>query len=178
MVLKGYSYFGITEDSMSFKNLPENTFEIPVGTHVGAFGVKRKYHTHEGIDLYCKDGTEVLSLTDGIIIDKGWFTGTLAGSSWWRDTQYVSIQTDNYVFVYGEIISSLNIGDRVFIGDTIGNVKEVLIKNKGRPKSMLHLEVYESKFYTSPKEWINERPLGLIDPLVVLRDLIKESKKE
>ena len=55
------------------------------------------------------------------------------------------VRCENFVFNYGEIIPSqyVNVGDMVEEGDVLGWVVPVLKKNKGRPMTMLHLEMYE-----------------------------------
>ena len=46
---------GPTSDSMSFQKIDIHTdVEIPTEQHVGAFGVQRKHHVHNGVDLYCE----------------------------------------------------------------------------------------------------------------------------
>ena len=68
MFFKNYKLVGYTSDDYSFKKLNPFEVQIPIGNHPGSFGYKRKCHTHEGIDLYCQDNDEVISLTDGKII--------------------------------------------------------------------------------------------------------------
>lgn len=68
MFFKNYKLVGYTSDDYSFNKLNQFEVEIPIGNHPDSFGYKRKCHTHEGIDLYCQDNDEVISLTDGKII--------------------------------------------------------------------------------------------------------------
>ena len=175
MIFKNYKLIGFTNKDFSFKNLKDNEFEIPYGDeHPGAFGFKRKNHSHEGIDLYCKENDIVLSLTNGKIIDIGKFTGVSIGSSWWNETEYIAIEYKDYVIVYGELIvnSNLKVNDIILENQELGKITPVLKKVKNdRPINMLHLELYEKKHYVEPKEWIEEKPLGLLNPLILLTQL-------
>lgn len=152
-----------TEDSWSFQTCDTSVGEIPTGSHVGAFGVVRKNHTHEGIDLYAPQGTSVTAVEDGVVVVVEPFTGPEAGSPWWMDTQCVMVEGLSGVVVYGEISATVLVGDRVAAGDCIGTVSRVLPKNKGRPQDMLHLELHRHGTRTCP-EWIGERPTTLLDP--------------
>lgn len=144
-----------------------NMPEIPVGDHPGAFGVKRKHHTHEGVDLYCDEDTQVFAMDDGIVVWKGWFTGQYANSPWWHNTEAVAIQHSWGIMFYGEIIShgSLEYGFQIRAGEMVGWVKRVLKNDKGTPTSMLHLELYEKMpRLLPPPLWTDEKPKGLLDP--------------
>ncbi|MEA2092273.1 MAG: hypothetical protein U9O83_07910, partial [Campylobacterota bacterium] len=56
------------------------------------------------------------------------------------------------------------------IGEKIGKVTPVLKKEKNnRPRTMLHLELYESGKYTKPKEWVDDKPDGLLSPLILFK---------
>lgn len=168
----------ITNDSMSFVNIDYNKdTEIPIGTHVGAFGAKRKMHTHEGVDLYCPEGEPVYAIEDGEVVLIENFTGLKAGSGWWNDTNAVHIEGSSGVLVYGEIIEidSIKVGNKIKQGDLIGHVKTVLKKDKGRPMSMLHLELYShgSRESVTWHPWQEERPEFLQDPTKLLISIIK-----
>lgn len=147
--------------------------EVPALPHPGAFGKIRKNHIHEGVDLYCEDGDKVYSMEKGKIIKIDAFTGKHAGSDWWNDTWYVLVQHENFILNYGEIIpdKSLYIGKTVEEGDILGEVKKVLKKDKGRPCSMLHLEMYSLGTESPIKEWkLGEtKPVNLLDPTPVLQ---------
>jgi murein DD-endopeptidase MepM/ murein hydrolase activator NlpD len=148
---------------------------IPTGDHPGAFGVKRRHHTHEGVDLYCEEGTEVRSLANGLVVWIGPFTGEVAGSPWWMNTQAVAIEHEFGVMFYGEIIprKDLKVGDHVGWVELIGKVTRVLRNDKGTPTAMLHMELYESlPAVLPPALWVNERPAGLLDPTEILQKSI------
>ena len=84
-------------------------------------------------------------------------------------TKYVICQTqynnDILYFLYGEISTSLEVGQYLKAGDLIGNVLEVLKNNKGLPTSMLHFEVYKS-LPERPLFWYHnqEKPVILMNP--------------
>lgn len=176
MFFKNYKLKGFSKEDFSFLKLNSNEVEFPIGNkHPGSFGFKRKNHIHEGIDLYCKENDEVLSLTNGIIVDINYFTGDKVNSPWWNETSYIAIEYDDLVIVYGElkVNDKINIGDKIYKNDVIGNIIPVL-KNKknNRPINMLHLELYDKKLYTEPKEWIDKKPLGLLNPIKLLKTIM------
>lgn len=121
---------------------------IPTGSHPGAFGVKRKYDIHTGVDLYCEDQQPVFAVEDGKVVKKDIFTGSKIGFPWWEETEAVMIEGNSGVVNYGEITTPLKINQLIKKGEQIGNVKRVLFKDKkrsdiiGHSTSMLHLELY------------------------------------
>lgn len=160
---------------------------IPINTHPGAFGAVREYDIHTGIDLYCHDKTEVHAIKDGIVVDRGQFTGEVVGSPWWNDTDYLVVHSKylsgiDVFYLYGEIISKHNIGDTVKQGHIIGHVKAVLPNHKlrkdiaGHSVSMLHLEEW-SKYVNVMKQppWtdVRNRPHYLKDPTLSLININK-----
>jgi hypothetical protein len=101
------------------------------------------------------------------------FTGPAAGSPWWLDTKSLLIEGEAGVLCYGEITpeSSLKVGDLVTNGQLLGAVKMVLAKDKGRPRSMLHLELHlPGTTRTTP--WVHgtPRPMTLRDPTELLME--------
>lgn len=145
---------------------------IPEPPHPGGFAVVRKHHIHEGIDLYVPEGTPVWPVEPGRIVTIEPFTGPAAGSPWWHDTQCVMIEGASGVVCYGEITPNpvLKVGSEIGYGAIVGHVKQVLTKDKGRPMSMLHLELYEHGV-RHPVEWKPkaDRPRGLLDPTPKLK---------
>lgn len=165
--------FKTTDFTFSYKSVDFRfQSEIPTGLHPGAFGVRRKHHIHEGVDLYCLDGEPVFNMLDGVVIYKSYFTGELAGTPWWNNTECIMIKTESGVINYGEIIVDrhLNIGDVVKEGQRLGVVKQVLKTDKGRPLSMLHVELYDEQAIKPAMSWnINTpRPQFLLDPTLLL----------
>ena len=163
-------YIGVSNSTDDFLLSYENDTEIPIAPHPGAFGVVRKNHIHEGVDLYCSEWDTVRAISSGIVMYIGNFTGIAAGSPWWNDTQCILIRHDelNVCFNYGEVRVSefLSVGDFVREGETVGYVKTVLRTNKGRPMNMLHLEAYSKETKEPIKEWASDsdKPDNLLDP--------------
>lgn len=142
---------------------------IPVGTHPGAFGAKRKHDFHTGVDLYCEEGQAIYAVEDGIVVKNDIFTGTEVGFPWWRTTWAVMIEGESGVVNYGELSSELILCDKIKRGDVIGNVKQVLFSHKkrfdiiGHNTSMLHVELYKPNSRDFAL-WENEKPENILDP--------------
>lgn len=146
------------------------TTNIPVAPSVGSFGSIRKYDVHTGIDLYCKDEASVYAIENGVVINICDFTGIKANSPWWEDTKAILIKGKSGVILYGELSPLVGISDEVKEGNLIGKVKRVLKKDKNKPMSMLHLELYDSDYFGNGEIWnINEeKPSKLKDPTNLL----------
>lgn len=165
-----------TEDSMSFQTMKVMTTGVPVGpNHPGAFGAVRKNHRHEGVDIYVPQGTPVYAVEDGEVVAVENFTGESADppSPWWRDTKAIMVKGASGTVLYGEVLPTLDVGQPVYAGEIVGFVLTVLKKDKGRPMSMLHLELYEE--VATPAIWApaHEQPTGLCDPTPYLLEIIK-----
>ena len=164
------------ELSISMKTIPLNPMPSIENLGQGAFGAVRKFDVHTGIDLYCNPGDPVYAIECGEVVGIIDFTGTKTNSEWWHDTRAVLVEGSSGVFVYGEIEerNGLKIGDNIECGDLIGNVITVLKKDKGKPMTMLHLELYEHKFReTLTWELGKEKPFQLLDPTKILSEIIK-----
>lgn len=142
------------------------------------FGGIRKYDIHTGIDLFCEEFSNVYAIESGQVINKNQFTGEEVGSPWWNSTDFLLIK-GNFNFLYGEIESSLKIGDNVKEGDIIGRVKKVLKVDKGLPMCMLHLELYDNDYKGNGEIWNlgEEQPPMLLDPTDIINDITSESYK-
>ena len=157
--------FVVTPDSLSFRNFPDGVTGIPVAPHPGAFGVQRKFHTHEGIDLYCPSGTPVYAMESGVVVAVVPFTGPKANFPHWHDTNAVFVEDHDGVWVYGEIQDVVSLHQTVQAGDLLGHVIQVLRNDKGRPMSMLHLERHVQGSRYSPAWNVGEdQPSHLLDP--------------
>ena len=158
---------GVTYDSMSFGNIDLSCeVEIPCGNHVGAFGTKRKFDTHKGVDLYCFTGENVHAVEDGTVVDIRWFTGEKVDMPWWNNTMAVSVEGEQGVVVYGEVEpKNVQKGDKVKQGDVIAQVRRVLIKNKNRPTTMLHFALHHHNVLSNGRWDLDKtQPTGLMDP--------------
>ena len=146
---------------------------IPQGEELGAFGVKRKFDVHTGVDLYCNEGDEVLAIEAGEIIAIEWFTGIPVDMPWWNDTHALAIKGEIGIINYGEIRPNryLKVGDLVEEGTVLGWVVPVLKKDKGKVPSMnmLHLELY-SEYDGEWALWELDKPKpnNLLDPTYLL----------
>lgn len=170
------TYRGTTNDSYSFLDYDwTKELEIPIYPHVGSFGIRRRHDVHKGIDLYAAEGEKVYSVEMGTIVDICPFTGEIAGFPFWENTYGVYIKGVSGIVVYGEIIpnSELKIGDVVAIDTVIGTVKRVIKNDKGRPISMLHLELHENDIHTEQWELGKDKPSSILDPT---ERLIKSNK--
>jgi N-acetyl-gamma-glutamylphosphate reductase/murein DD-endopeptidase MepM/ murein hydrolase activator NlpD len=163
----------LTADAESFKHRDTAIeAEVPVATHPGAFGVVRKNHIHEGVDLYGRLGDSVYAMESGTVVARGPFTGPAAGSPWWQDTECILIEGASGVFNYGEleVRPQLKVGDKVRAGERLGFLATVLRKDKGRPTTMLHLERYTLGTREPVREWGlgAAQPENLCDPTTLL----------
>ena len=129
---------------------PDEFSGIPVGDHPGAFACQRKHEKHTGVDLYCKDDTDIRAVESGIVVGIEHFTGEWDNSPWWNNTDCVLIEGPTGVVCYGEIepVDTLKVGDSVAQGEYIADVRQVLKEGKhrhdipGHSTSMLHMELY------------------------------------
>lgn len=148
-------------------------FDEP-GISPRTFGFRRKYHTHEGYDVYCHDGSLVYPMTNGTIVNIRPFTGPAAGHPHWNDTMCVMVNHGHHIGVinYGEVmpLDGIKVGDYLQPGVPFAKVRQVLLKDKGRPMSMLHVERYQSGVIMPIPEWgVNDpRPSHLLDPTPLL----------
>jgi len=175
-------YRGQTIDSYSFLDYDwKKETEINMFPHVGAFGTRRRHDIHKGIDIYAEIGTPVYPVEDGEVVDICPFTGPAAGFPFWEDTIGVYVAGKSGIVVYGELGSTeLKIGDKVFAGDPfhqrtkIGEVARVLKTDKGRPVSMLHIELHKHNHIHTSQWKIGEKaPDGVLDPTPYLIKSIK-----
>ncbi len=169
----------VSHDLESWRNL-EHPFEteIPLAPLPGSFGVNRKHHIHEGVDIYALHGDPVCFIRDGVIRAIDWFTGEKAGLhlAHWNNTMAVMVEDEDGVWNYGEINiqMDLRVGQNVRGGDTFARVQRVLRNDKGRPMDMLHIERYT----LGTDRWIDkwslgeEQPKNLVDPTQELLKLI------
>jgi hypothetical protein len=165
---------------MEFARLKElrkplcNMGEVPMGDHVGAYGVERKHDVHTGVDLYGEVGQEVYAIECGEVVGVGLFTGEGVGSNWWNETSYVMVRGDSGVVCYGEIEPHVDLGQMIVAGQLVGNLLTVLKKDKGRPMTMLHIERYAYGNTVPISSWIRGwgKPKGLLDVTVLLRGMV------
>lgn len=119
---------------------------VPANDSPNAFGAVRKHDIHTGVDLFCQPFEPVYAMEDGIVMAVFPFTGELANTPWWNDTDGVLIKGSIGSFLYGEIHTDLQVGETVTRGQCIGYVVTVLKKDKGVPMTMLHMELYDQSY--------------------------------
>lgn len=92
---------------------------------------------------------------------------------WWLDTQAILISGETGVFLYGEIKPIVQINQLIYEGQLIGYVQRVLRNDKGKPLSMLHLELY-TKNTTKSTWWYHnqQKPENLLDPTPYLEKML------
>ena len=144
--------------------------DIPIPNHYGAFGVKRKYDTHRGVDLYCDNGSPVYAVEDGVVEwEDNAFTGINNNTEWWNDTEALYIEGDTGCMCYGEITirHDINLKEGIVVdgGTLIGHVRTVLKQDKGKPMSMLHFELHRHGYAFRRSNGIYEMQL---DPTLIL----------
>lgn len=163
---------------MKFPILHYDRESLPVGNHEGAFGVVRKHHIHEGIDLYTSKTALVTAISSGVVVAIYQFTGEAVGMPWWNDTWAIAVQDDDGIWVYGEIQQprTIAVGDHVVEGHYIAQVKQVLMKDKGKPTNMLHLERWKKYSHPHTFTWHlgTTQPDFLVDPTPLLASIPHE----
>jgi len=109
---------------------------------------------------------------DGMVVAIEAFTGPNASdpSPWWNDTWAVLVEGESGVVVYGEVSPQVRVGVAVQAGTLVGVVETpVLRRSKGRPTTMLHLELMISGTRETVW-WRKDRPMPgvLRDPMTFL----------
>ena len=149
-------------------------YEIPEGDALGAFGVKRKFDVHTGVDLYCEEGDLVYAIEDGEVVAVMPFTGDIAGFPWWNNTYAIAISGASGIINYGEIQPDVLIKptDKITKGTILGYVIPVLKVDKGKvpSTSMLHVELYnEYEGFWTEWELDKDQPENLENPTELLK---------
>lgn len=96
-----------------------------------------------------------MAVEEGEVVAVIPFTGPQIKLDHWLDTDAVLVEGKSGVIIYGELDPSVQLGQKVRAGDSLGSVKRVLRHDKGRPTSMLHLELHTHgtrKWYEGFKE--------------------------
>lgn len=177
-----------SENIIWFPQSLEKHRGIPINSHPGAFGCARKYNFHEGVDLYGDKGDYIYAIKSGTVVANAPFTGPATGYHWWLDTNAVTVQDDSGFFVYGELYSTLKVGDQVSRGSKIGELVPVLPEHKYRADipahsvTMLHLERYNTS-YSPDMGWASWderklRPSYLEDPTPFLIKSLTDRRRE
>lgn len=153
-------------------------YEPSLPDYPGQFGAIRKYDIHTGVDLYCPEGTIVKAAELGIVVNIENFTGPEVNSPWWNSTKAVLIEGKSGVICYGELEPVVAVGDHLNQGEEIGRVKTVLKKNKGKPMTMLHIELYtHGTMETVIWDLNKNKPKNLLNPTEHLKNAIQVQKR-
>ena len=102
------------------------------------------WNTHPGIDIKADIGTDVISISDGKVID-------IIYDEFYGNT--IEIEDDTYLYKYSNLdnVVSLKIGDNVKKGDIIGSVG-ISAKGELQDDSHLHFEVLNDNSQINPLE--------------------------
>lgn len=184
-LIESRQYAGIN-DLEHFKIIPlkyQETFAeyLPRFNEPGAFGAKRKFDRHEGVDIYCVEGADVFAVEDGVVVDSYQYTGAKADCDWWNDTWCIKVKGKSGVITYGELQMPSErrtypeVGIHVKAGEFIGLVGRVLKENKLRPDirhhntSMLHMELRTKSCHLDGWKLDGDRDKRLLDPTPYLK---------
>ena len=177
---------------MKFWPVPNSySKKIPTLPSSGSFWENRKDRYHCGIDIYATEGSDVISIDEGKVIDVGIFTSPDL-VAYWNITKYVTIKIrDNLFLKYAELSDVIvKVNQLLRPGQLIGHVGTVLnfkkinekspkyiqkIKSENNP-SMLHLETYNIKPNNTTEylggNWHNNRkPKNLLKPINYLKKI-------
>ena len=171
--------------------------EIPTVGSLGSFWENRIDRYHCGVDIYAPEGSEVLSVEDGEIIDLGIFTSP-DELSYWNKTFYILIQNNTgFICKYAELGDvTVKTGEVISAGQVIGYVGLVLNMDnitrsspsyiqeikKNKNISMLHFELYKTPPSKTAEylggNWFGDtKPESLLDPTDYLRSTYKKRKR-
>jgi hypothetical protein len=166
---------------------------VPASGSQGAFWEDRGDRYHCGVDIYAREGSNVLSIEDGKVLDVGIFTSR-DRIPYWNTTSYILIENvSGLLCKYAELGDVMvNVGESVRAGQLIGHVGLVLdsdkivqssplyiqkLKTKGN-NSMLHFELFggilmETTDYLGGNWFGKTKPENLHDPTDYLMSLLE-----
>jgi hypothetical protein len=96
-------------------------------------------------------------------------SGPHAGKPWWLNTWMVMIDGSSGVLGYGGLRPAVSTGETVAAGKHLGQILSMVRFAPGRPRSLLHLELYVGGT-PAPITWTDadNRPLEMLDPTPLL----------
>jgi murein DD-endopeptidase MepM/ murein hydrolase activator NlpD len=164
---------------------------IPKDESQGSFWENREDRHHCGIDIYAPEGSNVLSIEDGIVIESGTFTPNDI-IPYWNKTYFVMIKNNSgLICKYAELNDVIvSVNNSVKAGQLIGHVGLVLNSNKINEKSpsyiqkikrngqcsMLHFELYKSipiksTYYLGGNWFSHITPEELLNPTYYIKNI-------
>ncbi len=170
---------------------------VPTVSSPGLFWEERSERHHCGVDIYAPEGSDVLSIEDGKVVDIGVFTSP-EKIPYWNTTYYILIRNKTgFICKYAELGDVMvTVNESVKAGQLIGHVGVVLnlnkitdesplyiqeIKKRKKP-SMLHFELYESipdetKRYEGGNWCGDTQPENLLDPTGYLKSTVHSTTR-
>jgi murein DD-endopeptidase MepM/ murein hydrolase activator NlpD len=158
--------------------------KIPLNGNPGSFWEYRGDRFHTGIDIYAPEGSKVLSVDEGKVIETGEFTSPKI-IPYWNKTYYILIKNKNGLFYKYAELSDIVVTKETIVktDELIGHIGLVLNTdqitlrspqyiqrlNNHNKHSMLHFEVYSSMPKQTKKylggNWLgSQKPKNLLDP--------------
>lgn len=75
-------------------------------------------HKHQGIDIACPEGSNVVSIAAGIVVHSGWENPSDHGQGFGK---YVAVKDNRHLYIYGHLSQiAVMAGQPVNIGDSLG----------------------------------------------------------
>ena len=96
--------------------------KVDYGEKDAKFGASRPGHVHAGQDMFAKPGTPLMSVRDGVVVDRGKVNGRYSGGR----GNYLAVYSplDDVSFVYLHMLKPppVFVGDEVHAGSQIGQI--------------------------------------------------------
>jgi murein DD-endopeptidase MepM/ murein hydrolase activator NlpD len=161
---------------------------IPANGSPGSFWEDRGDRRHCGIDIYAPEGSDVIAIDNGKVIDIGLFTSPL-WIPYWNTTYFILIKnTTGYICKYAELRDvNVHVDEQINSGQLIGHIGQVLNSQSGieelpsyikkllrkKKLSMLHLELLKAppkdpKNYLGGNWYGSKKPKYLVNPMSYL----------
>lgn len=115
----------------------------------GHYGAPRGDRTHNGIDLACCAGSEVLAISSGIVTKHGIVYSDPEKSHY----RYVQVSSDGLDYRYFYVEPSVAVGRKVRQGEKIGVVQDLNLIYPGITNHV-HFEIKQEDEYLDPTNFI------------------------
>lgn len=167
--------------------------KIPKSGNKGSFWEERSGMFNCGVDIGCPEGSIVVSIDEGIVIDIGVFSDPI-NEHYFNKSYYVTVKSPEKInYKYASLASiSVEIGERIKPGSLLGRVGKIIDENKldadtpfhireafyNDEDAKMHLELYKAPIMeVRPYEIGNylgeEKPKSILDPNVYLMGLTR-----